>query len=100
MHLVTRKPSQVIGISNPSARIEADRIDDERIAFPMANGIPIPLRIHILRMGTPVRGYVPPSCIAFGKQGQLMHVLNELDCIARSDEIAQSPARHALQIGY
>src|SRR6476619_7818436 len=47
--------------AQPSLVIETDCVDDQRVSVPMADRMPVPCWVEILRMGTTVEEHLPVS---------------------------------------
>src|SRR5262245_65689134 len=74
-HLRMRKSH---GEDQPTLVIEARRINDQRVALPLADRMTHPCRIGLLRMGAPVEKNLPVVRLLLEEQQQKAPRVNEL----------------------
>src|SRR2546426_3649344 len=78
---------------DPGPRIEADRIDDELIAFPPAGRIAVPCQVRICGKPPSIRPDLAPHTIPLHQLHHLVWKLDELELGGVADESARDPRR-------
>src|SRR5437773_12150641 len=78
---------------DPGPRIEADRIDDELIAFPPAGRIAVPCQVRICGKPPSIRPDLAPHTIPLHQLHHLVWKLDELELGGMADESARDPRR-------
>src|SRR6185312_1456106 len=63
----------------PEPLVEADRVDDERVAVPVPDRVPVPARLEILRMLAPVQVDDAPAMRRADVQEQDFLRLRQID---------------------
>ena len=83
-------------VAHERARVEADRVDDERVAFPLRRRVAVKQRVGILRMRTSVGADDAEVVEHFDQLHEQSRCLNELDGIGVAEPDRRKTARNAV----
>src|SRR5437867_9007528 len=61
--------------------VETDRVNDERLAFPLCYRVPEPLRLQVFRVIPSVREHHVKNVVGFEQEREAIRLLHDLDWI-------------------
>src|SRR5215831_7419879 len=61
--------------------VKTDRVNDQRVAFPLADRMSEPVRLQILRVITSIREHNMKNIVRFEKECQALRLLNDFERI-------------------